>query len=398
MLSVKTVVLALAFSVLALPVRREVPQEHSHNQFLATVRSSLNTNNPSGIVDPVFGLLGNAAAAAGAGKITDLDCLQTATADQAFTNAKAANDVDGMVGALIYRALERNTGSVGLASAACTSFTPVNAEIAALSQHQDPASANASEINKNIELELAKQISSVGGDPQLALKSGTFAPGNTADTTGKGNTCDDANDTVGCIFTDNLIHPIATADEITAAVGGSSSSNSTSTSSSDTSSSSDSSSSGNSATVATAAADAVCTAATVTVTSTVTAGATATASATAVVAAAVTSAASASTATSGAASGTNLQTFTGALGGITAIPVVAGGRGFLVDNTSDVGLGAALQRSCDVQHNQCADLANSGGQSFTVSDCDQQDTQCEAHAQTVVASSSNKKRLLSWAY
>ena len=64
----------------------------------------------------VFGLLGDAAAAAGAGSITNLACLQQATADQAFTNAKAANDVDGMASALIYRALERNTGKVGLAS------------------------------------------------------------------------------------------------------------------------------------------------------------------------------------------------------------------------------------------------------------------------------------------
>ena len=40
-------------------LRREVPQEHSHEQFLTTVRASLNTNNPAGIVDPVFGLLGD---------------------------------------------------------------------------------------------------------------------------------------------------------------------------------------------------------------------------------------------------------------------------------------------------------------------------------------------------
>jgi hypothetical protein len=44
---------------------REVPQEHSHEVFLTSVRASLNKNNPNGIVDPVFGLLGNAAAAGG---------------------------------------------------------------------------------------------------------------------------------------------------------------------------------------------------------------------------------------------------------------------------------------------------------------------------------------------
>jgi hypothetical protein len=115
---------------------REVPQEHSHEQFLTTVRASLNLNNPANIEDPVFGLLGNAAAAGGQGSITNTDCLQQATADQAFTNAKAAGDVTGMTAALIYRALERNTGSVGLASVECTAIQAVNPEIAALSQHQ----------------------------------------------------------------------------------------------------------------------------------------------------------------------------------------------------------------------------------------------------------------------
>jgi len=40
-------------------IRREVPQEHSHEQFLTSVRKSLFINNPDGISDPVFGLLGN---------------------------------------------------------------------------------------------------------------------------------------------------------------------------------------------------------------------------------------------------------------------------------------------------------------------------------------------------
>jgi hypothetical protein len=117
-------------------VRREVPQEHSHEQFLTTVRTSLQANNPAGIVDPVFGLLGDAAAAGGLGSITDVECLQQATADQAFTNAKAAGDVAGMTAALVYRALERNTGTVGGKSNPCTSIKAANPEIAALSQHQ----------------------------------------------------------------------------------------------------------------------------------------------------------------------------------------------------------------------------------------------------------------------
>ena len=93
-----------------------------------------------------------------------------------------------MSDALIYRTLERNTGKVGLASVLCNE-TAVNPEIAAISQHQDPASSGAAATNKAIVLELAKQIASIGGNPQDALKSGTFAPGNPDDTTGKGEIC-----------------------------------------------------------------------------------------------------------------------------------------------------------------------------------------------------------------
>ena len=92
-----------------------------------------------------------------------------------------------MTNALIFRALERNTGSVGLASVLCTQ-TAVNPEIAALTQHQDPASTGAAATNKAIALELAKQIASVGGDPQDAIKSGTFAAGTIGDPTAKGLT------------------------------------------------------------------------------------------------------------------------------------------------------------------------------------------------------------------
>ncbi|KAJ7670282.1 hypothetical protein B0H17DRAFT_948942 [Mycena rosella] len=222
MLSYKTVLLALLLSSpsLALPIRREVPQEHSHQQFLTSVQTSLIKNNPDGIVDSVFGLLGNAAAAAGLGKITDATCLQQATADQAFTNAKAAGDVQGQVDALVYRALERNSGTVGGVTAPCTSIKATNPEIAAIQQHQDPASTGAAATNKAITLELAKQIASVGGDPLDALKAGTFAPGQVTDTTGKGNTCDVATDATGCIFTQNLLVEDATSAEISAAVAG----------------------------------------------------------------------------------------------------------------------------------------------------------------------------------
>jgi hypothetical protein len=105
------------------------------------------------------------------------DCLQLATADQAFTNAKKAGDATGMAMALVFRALERNTGSVGLASVPCVSIKAVNPEIAALEQHQDPAAEGAQALNKKIATLLVAQIASVGGDPALANEASTFAPG-----------------------------------------------------------------------------------------------------------------------------------------------------------------------------------------------------------------------------
>ncbi|KAF2760141.1 hypothetical protein EJ05DRAFT_498111 [Pseudovirgaria hyperparasitica] len=200
--------------------RREVPQEHSHEAILRTVNTLLKTNNPDNIQDAVFGLLGNAAASTGQGNIADTDCLQQATADQAFTNAKAASDTPGMTAALLYRALERNTGKVGLASTPCTALTATNPEIAALTQHQDPASADAAQGNKALTLELARQIASVGGDPLDALKAGTFAPGDVNDPTARGNSCDDADDAQGCIESLGLRVDDATEAEIRDAVAG----------------------------------------------------------------------------------------------------------------------------------------------------------------------------------
>ncbi|KAK3367871.1 hypothetical protein B0H63DRAFT_404650 [Podospora didyma] len=198
---------------------REVPQEHSHNFILQLVRQSLALNNPKKIQDSVFGLLGNTAAAVGAGAVTNPDCLQQETADQAFTNAKAALDIPGMAGALLYRGIERNTGSVGLKSVICPQKA-VNPEIAAITQHQDPASVDAASVNKAITLELAKQLALVGADPLLALEAGTFAPGQLGDNTGAGNTCDTLDDEPGCIFTQKLLVLDATEAEISAAVVG----------------------------------------------------------------------------------------------------------------------------------------------------------------------------------
>lgn len=85
---------------------------------------------------------------------------------------------------------------------------------------------------------MAQQIASIGGEPQDALKSGTFAPGTLGDPTAAGNTCDNIVDEVsidmklffddlliwrmrkGCINADNKLVEDATADEINAAVSG----------------------------------------------------------------------------------------------------------------------------------------------------------------------------------
>jgi hypothetical protein len=178
----ETAILALAGLTTAREVglytkteKREVPQEHSHNAVIAVVNTFLKQDNPLAIQDAIFALLGNKAAAEGAPNVQNLDCLQQIVADQAFTNAKAAGDVDGQANAIMFRALERNTGSVGLASVLCNE-TAVNPEIAAITQHQDPASKEAAG-NKDIALAVAAQLASIGADPNLAIQTGTFAPG-----------------------------------------------------------------------------------------------------------------------------------------------------------------------------------------------------------------------------
>ncbi|KAK1489097.1 hypothetical protein CTAM01_11246 [Colletotrichum tamarilloi] len=349
----------------------EVPQEHSHEKYLRAVNALLKQDNPNNIQDAVFGLLGNAAAAAGAGDVTNLDCLHQTTADSAFTTAKAAGDVDGMASALVFRAVERNTGKVGLKSVLC-SETAANPEIAALSQHQDPASDGAAKTNKAITLELAKQLSAIGADPQLALDAGTFEPGDVNDNTGAGNTCDDANDTEGCIFSQNLIVKDATPEEIDAAVAGgagnakSGGANSTgkagrsrneSVLSRTILSQRDIEGTGASASEMTRRqsknknknnnnADA-----------------------------------NANNSTADAATGTtNVQTFTGTLGG-PAPPVTSdpsANKPFSVNGATFLNAGAALQRSCAVQHNACANAANSGSGDISVSDCDAQEDDCLA--------------------
>lgn len=380
--------------------KREVPQEHSHDFVLTITREFLNLENPKGIVDVVFGLLGNAAAAAGAGDVTNLDCLKQETADQAFTNAKGAKDLRGMAGALLFQAIERNTGGVGVASVLCTE-TAVNPEIAALTQHQDPASDNAGALNKAVTLELAKQLAGIGADPNLSLLSGTFAAGDPNDNTGKGKSCDDEEPDLGCIYSQGLLVLDASEAEISAAVadvaqtftgtGGIFATDLVDLASFDVASVTGSvdlatvvngaagaggAAGATDAVKATSAAAAATSAAECLAEPPTTAAAGAT---DAVVASSTSAAAAAQTSAAASGGGTNIQAFTGTLGG-PAPPVESstGDRPFSVNGNTFTGSGAALGRSCDIQHNACADAANSGQLAGGVAQCEQQVADCRA--------------------
>ncbi|TGO87806.1 hypothetical protein BPOR_0202g00080 [Botrytis porri] len=73
---------------------------------------------------------------------------------------------------------------------------------------------------------------------------------------------------------------------------------------------------------------------------------------------------------------------TSALGGIAAPPVTNSGdstRPFSVNGNTFVNEAAALQRSCDIQFNACADAFNGGNASgFDIGDCQTQETSCLA--------------------
>lgn len=85
------------------------------------------------------------------------------------------------------------------------------------------------------------------------------------------------------------------------------------------------------------------------------------------------------TASAGSSTGSNVQVFTGSLGGAPpAVIQSSGSRPFSVNGDTFVGVKAALGRSCDVQHNACAQAANSGSIDATVGDCDQQNTECHS--------------------
>ncbi|KZS91066.1 hypothetical protein SISNIDRAFT_487758 [Sistotremastrum niveocremeum HHB9708] len=98
------------------------------------------------------------------------------------------------------------------------------------------------------------------------------------------------------------------------------------------------------------------------------------AAATSVAASSSSSSSSSSLASSGSG---NVQTFTGSLGGLPP-PVVAGGKGFIVNGSQFIQKAGALGRSCDEQHNACADAANGGGVAFKESQCETQNAACHA--------------------
>lgn len=77
--------------------------------------------------------------------------------------------------------------------------------------------------------------------------------------------------------------------------------------------------------------------------------------------------------------GANIQAFTGTLGG-PAPPVVssAGDRPFSVNGNTFTGAGAAISRSCDIQHNACANAANSGELDGGIAQCETQVSECKA--------------------
>jgi hypothetical protein len=76
----------------------------------------------------------------------------------------------------------------------------------------------------------------------------------------------------------------------------------------------------------------------------------------------------------------NVQAFTGTLGG-AAPPVVSSAgadRPFSVNGATFLNAGAAIQRSCAVQKNACANAANAGQLEGGTQQCDAQEDECRA--------------------
>ncbi|KAK2075180.1 hypothetical protein P8C59_009327 [Phyllachora maydis] len=75
--------------------------------------------------------------------------------------------------------------------------------------------------------------------------------------------------------------------------------------------------------------------------------------------------------------------FHSALGGAGPPPITDSGnpgRPYEVNGSTFPMFIDAAQRVCDNQHNTCAELANKHGASFSVSQCDQQSSECKAAA------------------
>lgn len=362
-------------------VRRETPQELSHDRYIHTVQQMLDLNNTLNIQDPTYGLLVNSMASTGMGSVTDPNCLQLSIADCAFTNAKASNNITGLVASLIYRALERNTAAVGVASDQCTSFTPHNPELSTFKQHQDPASPGALANNKATVLELARQIYLVGGNPVDALDSGTFSPGDLSSDDKVGNSCN----TADCIFDSNRLVRDASESEVTEyvakctavvteTIGGGGSSPTPIVSN------------GSTYTISSPSNTAATTSATTSHTDTSTSNSAGQTSNTPSQPTSTTPQHSTTTTTarqqqsSTQQTSSNLQTFTEAYLGIGA-PAVTGpdssGKYHVDTDPSTFNtLPQAFSRSCTIQHNNCANAANQ--QKVSVSQCDTQLADCRS--------------------
>lgn len=107
-----TVPIISACVLLARSIKAEVPQEHSHDIIVDAVRTVFQ-QDAQGFPDPIFALLGNAAAGGELDKGTaadkNPDNLQLNVADVTVTNCKKANPVDPLciARAIQFRALER---------------------------------------------------------------------------------------------------------------------------------------------------------------------------------------------------------------------------------------------------------------------------------------------------
>lgn len=186
-------------------MRRQVPQEHSHdatitNEFRNCVSSDvLKANGFQGNADVIFGMLGQKAAGTVAKNGDVAECVQQEIADLAITRVKAGEAPKSCLAlAMMYRTLERNTNAVGEKSLECPR-PPKNQELATLKQHQDPAATGQPEINRQVEINLAKALASIGEDPLNAKLTATFAPGQIGDPTAKGNSCNPGvEDPIGC--------------------------------------------------------------------------------------------------------------------------------------------------------------------------------------------------------